>query len=94
MTHRNLLLATTLFVLLAGLGTHSAQAQQYVFTSIDVPGAAQTTVNDNNNSDVFAVCYAITSFVYDFGGQAGSLLSHGVFKPLNYPGGTGPMSRN
>jgi len=88
MTHRNLIFASTLFVLLAGASTHLAWAQQYVFRSIDVPGAAQTIANDNNNSDVFPICYSVTSFVYNFGGQAGALLSHGVFKPLKYPGGT------
>jgi len=89
MTRNNLLCARTLFILLVSVGTHSAWAQQYVFRSIDVPGAAATTVNDNNNSDVFPVCYVVTDFSYAFGGQAGSLLSHGVFKPLKYPGGTG-----
>jgi hypothetical protein len=87
-THRNLIFVITLCIAFVATGTHSAWAQ-YVFRSIDVPGAAQTVVNDNNNDDVFPVCYSITNFDYDFGGQAGSLLSHGVFKPLSYPGGTG-----
>jgi len=88
-THRNLIYASTLFILLAAAATHSAWAQQYVFRSIDVPGAASAEINDNNDSDVFPVCYVVTEFVYAYGGQAGSLLSHGIFKPLNYPGGTG-----
>jgi uncharacterized membrane protein len=89
MTHRTLRFASTLCILLIGLGAHLARAQQYVFRTIDVPGAAQTSVGDNNNSGVFPVCYSITSFDYAYGGQAGSVLYNGVFKPVNYPGGTG-----
>jgi len=89
MTYKNSILTFARCLLLAIIGMNVAEAQQYVFRSIDVPGAAQTSVGDNNDSGVFPVCYAVTSFDYAYGGQAGSSLSHGVFTPLKYPGGTG-----
>lgn len=85
MTHRDLIFASALFLLLAAVSTHSAWAQQYVFRSIDMPGGAATYIGDNSNKGAIPGCYQVGSFS---AGRRGFLLSHGVFKPVNYPGAT------
>ena len=74
-----------MFVLAVMLAASSLHAQQYVFRSVDVPGAASTLPECNNNlGQIVGNFYAggFNSNTQNF------LLSQGVFKPVpGYPGG-------
>src|ERR1700730_14187078 len=83
MTHKNLVVTAAMFLLLTVIATGSAPAQQYVFRSVDVPGAAETIVGGNNNAGEITGCYPIAGFSSD---GVGFLLANGAFKAVKYPG--------
>lgn len=74
-------LTTVMLLSLLALA-NSAQAQQYVFRSVDVPGAAWTLMGGNNNAGSITGCYQIEGFSSNY---AGVLLSNAAFKPVKYP---------
>lgn len=81
MASRNAVFVSTLFFFVTGIT--STWAQQYVFRSIDVPGAGDTYVGANNNSGAIVGCYPLAGLISD---DLGYLLSKGVFKAVKYPG--------
>jgi hypothetical protein len=83
MTFKNVFLGSTLLILLARIATLDAQAQQYVFRSIDVPGAGATTfISNNNNAGAIGVCYQAAGFSSDY---VALVLAHAAFKIVKNP---------
>jgi hypothetical protein len=75
MTYRNLTLSVAMFLLLMTTANR-AQAQQYIFRTIDLPGAGYTFAECNNNLG------QIVGFYYMAGlPNTNFLLSKGVFEP-------------
>jgi hypothetical protein len=73
------------FVLLVMFAARSLQAQQYVFRSVDVPGATSTLPECNNNLGQIVGNFYVGGFNSN---TQNFLLSQGVFKPVpGYPGG-------
>jgi uncharacterized membrane protein len=83
--HRCSTLLSALFIAFVTIGTDSAWGQQYVFRSIDVPGAAATVIDSNNNLGATVGCDWMTGFS---SGRLGFLLSDGILKTVKYPGAT------
>jgi len=87
MTYRTLMLSAVMFILLTAISANLAHGQQYVFRSIDMPGAGSTySFGSNNNSGAIAACYQITGYLSEY---VGYLLAEGAFKPVNYPKAAG-----
>lgn len=69
-------------------GLNLARAS-YIFSSIDVPGAASTVTSGINNVGQIVGFYSNTSGIaQDSGTEQGFLLSGGTFNPINFPGAT------
>src|ERR1700732_5096600 len=82
MTHRTLIVTSAMFLLLLAIRTNLVQAQQYAIRSIDVPGAAATSISDTNKSGEIVGCYTVTDFNAGF---PGVVLVNATFKLVKYP---------
>jgi probable HAF family extracellular repeat protein len=83
MTFKKVVLGSALLILWTGIATLDAQAQQYVFRSIDVPGAGATTfISNNNNAGAIGVCYQAAGFSSDY---VALLLANAAFKVVKNP---------
>lgn len=74
--------ATAFVILLAATGARSSQAQ-YVLRTIDVPGAASTYLQSNNDAAAIVGCDDVAGFASD---NVSFLLIQGVVIPFGYPG--------
>jgi len=85
MTCRTLTLVSAMSVFLTAISANPSQAQQYVFRSVDVPGAAYTSAQCNNNLGQIVGFNPTAGFSSP---NENFLLSLGVFEPVHgYPGG-------
>src|SRR3954453_12182149 len=70
------------------LGVPGAARAQYVFTPIDVPGAAATYANGDSTHEI------VGEFDDEDGNTHGFVLSKGVFTQFDVPGANGYTSVN